>query len=224
MKVLVACEYSGRVRDAFIAKGHFAISCDLLPTESPGPHYQGDVFDLIYPAKGKRIDFDNGYGGFGALFPGDGCNPFGFDLLIAHPPCTFLTLAGARWFYDPSDKSKPHPDYPNRWEDRDKAIEFFLKLKNAPIKKKCIENSQPLGYVVDRVGKYTQKVQPWMFGEPYTKGACLWLDGLPELIATHEKPENIIAACHHASPGPERWKERSTTYRSIANAMAEQWG
>lgn len=197
MRVLVACEYSGRVRDAFIARGHDAMSCDLLPTDKVGPHYQGNVFDVL----------DDGW-----------------DLLIAHPPCTFLTLAGARWFYDPADKSKPHPQYPNRWKDRDEAIEFFLKLKNAPIKKKCIENSQPLGYVTKRVGIYTQKVQPWWFGEPYTKGACLWLEGLPKLVRTHDKPEKIIAACHHASPGPDRWKERSTTYKSIAAAMAEQWG
>jgi hypothetical protein len=197
LNILVACEYSGRVRRAFEAKGHDVISADFEPAEdSSTRHYQGDVFDL---------------------------NLTQFDLMIAHPPCTFLTLAGARWFYDPEDKSKPHPDYPDRWQDRDKAIKFFLELKNAPIEKKCIENSQPLGYVMDRVGRYTQKVQPWMFGEPYTKGACLWLEGLPELIATHNKPEKVEAACHHASPGPDRWKERSRTYQSIADSMAKQW-
>src|SRR5690606_5277640 len=165
--------------------------------DSLGPHYQGDVLDII----------DDG-----------------FDLLIAHPPCTYLTLAGARWFYDPKDKSKPHPKYPNRWQDREEAIEFFLQLKNSSIPKICIENSQPLGYVTERVGGYTQKVQPWMFGEPYTKGACLWLKNLPELIPTHDKPKNIIAKCHNESPGKDRWKRRSTTYPCIANAMAEQWG
>lgn len=197
MKVLVACEYSGRVRDAFIAKGHDAMSCDLLPTDSSGPHYQGSIFDLDLS---------------------------GFDLLIAHPPCTYLTLAGARWFYDPDDKSKPHPKYPNRWQDRLDAIEFFKKLQAAPVKKKAIENSQPLGYVMDRIGRYTQKVQPWMFGSKFTKGVCLWLEGLEPLQPTHNKPEIIIAKCHKETPGPDRWKKRSTTDLFIASAMAEQWG
>lgn len=186
MRVLIACEFSGRVRDAFLRRGHDAMSCDILPSD--GPHYQGDVLDIL----------DDGW-----------------DMMIAHPPCTFLTLSGARWFGDPR--------YPSRYEDRELAIGFFQKLQAAPIEKIAIENPQPLGYVMERVGRYTQKCQPWWFGEPYTKGLCLWLKNLPPLFATDIVNEREPAVWK-MSPGPERQKERSITYRGFAEALAEQYG
>jgi len=188
LKVLVACEYSGRVRDAFLRRGHDAMSCDLRPTERPGPHFQGDVLRVL----------DEGW-----------------DLMIAHPYCTFNTLAGIRWMYHPEDTHLPamqrrrHPDYPNRMEDFLKGVEFFNTLKNANIPKICIENSQPHGLAMQHIGRYTQIVQPWMFGEMYTKAAALWLKGLPPMVPTHSRPARglIIPACHLASPGPDRERE-----------------
>lgn len=205
MRVLVACEYSGRVREAFAKRGHDVMSCDLRPTEQPGNHYQGDVRNVL-------------------------CE--GWDLMIAHPYCTYNTLAGIRWMYHPDDSSMPpflrrrHPQYPNRMEDFEIGVEFFNILLNAPIKSICIENSQPHGLAMSRIGRYTQCVQPWMFGEPYTKGACLWLKNLPKLVAKTSKSDfpRIEAACHNASPGPGRERERSRTYQGIADAMAEAWG
>lgn len=209
MRVLVACEYSGRVRDAFTAKGHDAWSCDLEPCDKGSVrHYQQDVRPLLEP-------------------------PYTWDLLIAHPPCTYLTNAGARWFFHPEDRDlpamdrRPHPKYPDRWAHRDAAIDFFQLLQRANVDKICIENSLMSRYATSYVGKMTQRVQPWQFGENYTKGACLWLDNLPPLVATHtadDYPCAPKAACHSESPGPDRWKRRSTTYQSIATAMAEQWG
>lgn len=206
MKVLVACEYSGTVRRAFEAKGHDVISCDLLSSDDNSPyHYQGPVEDLLEQ------------GG-------------GFDLLIAHPPCTYLTNAGVRWLFHPDDTAlhyaerRRHPNYPDRWNQMVAGCDFLNMLKNCNIPKKCIENSQPHKYAIERIGSYTQKVQPWMFGDNFTKGACLWLENLPLLVPTHEKPEVITAKCHKEGPGEDRWKRRSTTYPAIANAMAEQWG
>lgn len=206
MKVLVACEYSGKVRDAFRSRGHNAMSCDLLPTEVAGQHYQGDVRDVLSDD---------------------------WDLLIAHPYCTFNTLAGIRWMYHPEDTHLPaenrrrHPQYPNRMDDFLEGVAFFNLLANAKhIPLRALENSQPHGLAMQHIGRYSQIVQPWMFGDPYTKGAALWLHGLPNLVATHSKADytEIKAACHKASPGPDRWKERSRTYDGIANAMAAQWG
>lgn len=205
MKILVACEYSARVREAFRAKGHDVTSCDLRPTEVPGKHYQGDVRDILYDE---------------------------WDMLIAHPYCTFNTLAGIRWMYHPEDTLLPpeqrrrHPQYPNRMDDFLEGVAFFNTLKNAPIPKICLENSQPHGLAMQHIGKYTQIVQPWMFGDPYTKGAALWLKGLPPLVPVYGKSDydRISAACHMASPGPDRERERSRTYPAIARAMAEQWG
>jgi hypothetical protein len=207
MRILVACEFSGRVRDAFTARGHDAMSCDLRPSETSGVHYQGDVRDLLK-------------------------TPHKWDMLIAHPYCTYNTLAGIRWMYHPDDthlpaaKRRRHPNYPGRMEDFEKGIEFFKLFQNSNIPYVCVENSQPHGLALDRLGRYTQLVQPWMFGQPYTKGACLWLKNLKPLVPTHKKTDypKIEAACHMASPGPERERERSRTYQSIADAMAEQWG
>lgn len=206
MRILVACEYSGRVRDAFRAKGHDAWSCDLRECEGdPQWHIQGDVLNIL----------DQGWG-----------------MMIGHPYCTYNTLAGIRWMYHPEDTHLPaserrrHPQYPDRMNHFLEGAAFFNKLMGAPIPKICLENSQPHGLAMSVIGKYDQIVQPWMFGDPFTKGAALWLKGLPKLVATHKKTDHaeIVAACHFASPGPEREKERSRTYPAIANAMAENWG
>lgn len=207
MKVLIACEFSARVRDAFRARGHDAWSCDLRPCEGdPQWHLQGDVLQHLQPGR--------------------------WDLMVAHPYCTFNTLAGIRWMYHPEDTALPpaerrrHPQYPNRMADFLEGVEFFKTLMNAPVPKIGVENSQPHGLAMQHLGRYDQIVQPWMFGEPYTKGAALWLKNLPKLVATHKKSDypEILAEAHRMSPGPDREKERSRTYRSIANAMAEQWG
>ena len=190
MKVLIACEYSGRVRDAFIAQGHDAISCDLLPTERVGPHYQGNVFDIIND---------------------------GFDLMVAHPPCTDLAVSGAAWF------AKKRAD-----GSQQKSIEFFMALANANIPKICIEN--PIGIMSTLWRKPSQIIQPWMFGHPESKATCLWLKGIPLLIPTKNvKPEmellprNKQMRMHYLPPSSNRWKIRSETYQGIADAMAERW-
>ncbi len=181
MRVLVACEFSGVVREAFRKRGHDAWSCDLLPTETPGQHIHGDV----------------------ALILEDG-----WDLMIAHPPCTRLTVAGARWFK-------------GREKEQNEALAFVLCLAESPIKKIAIEN--PIGVLSTRWRKPDQIIQPWMFGHGETKATCLWLKNLPKLVAT-----NIVtgrhARVHLEPPSPERWKNRSRTYKGIADAMAEQWG
>ena len=180
MKVLVACEYSGRVRDAFIAQGHDAISCDLLPTESDGPHYQGDVTDILND---------------------------GFDLMVAHPPCTHLAVSGSRHFWRKEKEQK-------------EALDFVRLLMNAPIKRWCIEN--PISVISSCIRPPDQIIQPWQYGHGECKSTCLWLKNLPKLKAT-----NIVAGreqrIHMVPPGPDRWKIRSTTYLGIAKAMALQW-
>ena len=183
MKVLIACEYSGAVRDAFIRAGLDAMSCDLLPTDAPGPHYQGDVRDVLdYP----------------------------WDLMIAHPPCTHLSVSGARHFAD------------KRMDGRQKsAAAFFMMLARANIPKIAIEN--PVCIMSSLYRKPDQVVHPWQYGHPETKATCLWLKGLPPL-----KPTNIVegreARIHRMPPSPDRWKLRSATYSGIAEAMASQWG
>lgn len=181
MKVLVACEYSGRVRDAFLERGHDAISCDLLPTEVEGPHYQGKVEDII----------------------GDG-----WDLMIAHPPCTHLAVSGARWFKD-------------KKQEQQEALDFIRLLMTANIEKICIEN--PISVISSKIRRPDQIVQPWMFGHGETKATCLWLKNLPKLVATNIV-EGREAKVHRMAPSPDRWKERSRTYQGIAEAMASQWG
>lgn len=181
MKVLVACEYSGTVRDAFIRAGHDAMSCDLLPTDMPGPHYRGDVKDVL----------DQGW-----------------DLMIAHPPCTHLAVSGARWFKD-------------KQVEQAEAIDFVRLLLTAPISRIALEN--PVSIISSRIRKPDQVIQPWMFGHGETKATCLWLKELPKLV-----PTNIVsgrdARIHRMPPSPNRWKERSKTYQGIAEAMANQWG
>lgn len=184
MKVLVACEYSGTVRDAFIEQGHYAMSCDLLPTESDkGPHYHGNVFDVI----------GNGW-----------------DLMIAHPPCTHLAVSGARHFAAKKASGV-----------QDEAIDFVKALLNADIPMIALEN--PISIISSRIRKPDQIIQPWQFGHGETKATCLWLKNLPTLKST-----NIVEGrsdrIHRMPPGPDRWKERSRTYKGIAHAMATQWG
>jgi hypothetical protein len=196
MKVLIACEYSGRVRDSFIALGHDAMSCDLLPTDSHGPHYQGDIFDLDLPS---------------------------FDLMIAHPPCTYLSNSGVCHL---------HKD-PGRWPKMFDGAAFFKKLLNTPIKKIAIENPVMHGYAKTLIGgtKQSQIVQPWMFGHTEQKSTCLWLKGLPLLTETNNVksemlllPKNERERLHYLTPSPDRWKIRSTTYQGVGDAMAAQWG
>jgi hypothetical protein len=183
MKVLVACEYSGRVRDAFLAKGHEAMSCDLLPTDVPGPHHQGNVLDVIND---------------------------GWDLMIAHPPCTHLAVSGARHFAAKQASGV-----------QQEALEFVKRLLDAPIAKIALEN--PISIISSRIRKPDQIIQPWQFGHGETKATCLWLKGLP-LLAPTKIVEGRADRIHKMPPSPNRWKLRSTTYQGIANAMAEQWG
>ena len=195
MRVLVACEYSGTVRDAFIAKGHDAMSCDLLPTDSPGPHYQGDVFDII----------------------GDG-----WDLMIAHPPCTYLSVSGMHWTH------RGLRD-PQLTED---ALDFVKRLLDAPIEKIALEN--PISIISSRIRKPDQIIQPYMFGHDASKKTCLWLKNLPLLTPTQMVEPKVIngkriwgnqtaSGQNKLPPSKDRWKIRSKTYEGIAAAMAEQW-
>ena len=196
MKILVACEFSATVRDAFRALGHDAWSCDLLPTEGdPAFHIQGNALDLI--------------GDFG-----------GWEMLIAHPPCTYLANSGVRWLYG----GKGTVREPVRWSQMEDAARFFKKLMDAPIDRIAIENPIMHAYGVEIVGRrHDQTIQPWQHGHGETKATCLWLKGLPPLV-----PSNIVDGrqprVHFASPGPDRWKERSRTMTGIAAAMAGQWG
>lgn len=208
MRILIGCEFSGRVRDEFSRRGHIAISCDLRPSESPGKLIQHNLLDVIRSGSES------------------------FDAMIAHPYCTFNTLAGIRWMYHPEDTHMPaenrrrHPQYPDRMRDFLEGVEFFNALKNCDIPKIALENSQPHGLAMQYIGRYDQIVQPWMFGDPTTKAAALWLKGFPKLVATHKKTdyELIHAEAHRMSPGPDREKERSRTKISVARAFAEQWG
>lgn len=195
MKILIACEYSGRVRDAFLAKGHDATSCDILPTESPGPHYQGDVLDIL----------DDGW-----------------DMMIAFPDCTYLTYAANRVW-----------NSPGRLEKRLAALNFFALLWLAPIDKICIEN--PEGCASPTIAKYSQTIQPFHFGDPFSKATCLWLKKLS--LLEHNPHDTLFDKGTHVEyettkrlgnwynkGGKERSKIRSRTFPGIANAMAEQWG
>jgi len=181
MKVLVACEFSGAVRDAFIANGHDAMSCDLLPTDVPGPHHEGDVLDIL----------GNGW-----------------DIMIAHPPCTHLAVSGARWFKD-------------KVEEQKEALEFVKLLLDAPIPKIALEN--PISIISSKIRKPDQIVQPWQFGHGETKATCLWLKNLPKLVPT-DIVDGREPKVHMLPPSADRWKLRSLTYSGIAKAMADQWG
>lgn len=195
MKILVACEYSGRVRDAFRALGHQAVSCDLLPTDVEGPHYQGDVFDIIND---------------------------GWDLMVAHPPCTFLSVSGMHW-------TKRGLRDPQLTED---ALEFVQRLLDAPIEKIALEN--PISIISSRIRKPNQIIQPWQFGHDASKKTCLWLKNLPLLQPTNIIEPRIIdgkkrwgnqtdSGQNKLAPSDDRWKIRSETFEGIAAAMSQQW-
>lgn len=196
MRVLVACEYSGTVRNAFRARGHDAVSCDLLPTDAPGHHYQGDV---------RQVLGDN------------------WDLMIAHPPCTYLSVSGMHW-------TKRGLRDPQLTED---ALEFVRLLMDAPIPRIAIEN--PVSVISTRIGKPEQIITPSQFGHDASKKTCLWLKGLPLLRPTQVIEPRIVngrkrwgnqtdSGQNRLSPSPDRWKIRSATYPGIAAAMADQWG
>lgn len=196
MNVLVACEYSGTVRDAFIARGHEAMSCDLLPTERPGPHYLGNVYDIL---------------------------DWGWDLMIAHPPCTYLASSGLHW----------NKKDPKRAKQTEYALEFVNDLLNAPIPHIALEN--PVGRIGTAIRKADQYIHPYMFGHDASKKTGLWLKNLPELEPTRivaprycdGKPRwgnQTDSGQNKLGPSEDRWKIRSTTYPGIARAMADQWG
>jgi len=195
MRLLVACEYSGAVRDAFIRRGHDAMSCDLLPTDAPGPHYQGDVADIIND---------------------------GWDMMIAHPPCTYLSVSGMHW------TARGLRD-PQLTED---ALAFVKFLMDAPIERIAIEN--PISVISSRIRKPDQIINPWQFGHDASKRTCLWLKGLPLLTPTEIIEPRIVngkkrwanqtdSGQNRLPPSEDRWKIRSETYEGIAQAMAKQW-
>jgi hypothetical protein len=220
MRVLVACEYSGVVREAFRAQGHDALSCDLLPTEQPGPHYQGDVRDVLED---------------------------GWDLMVAHPPCTYLSVSGMHW------TTRGLRD-PQLTED---ALDFVRLLMGAPIPRIAVEN--PVSIISTRIRKPDQIIQPYEYGHDASKKTCLWLKGLPPLQPTLLVEPRYACKCGHhfrstlgkygcpnclgssgparqiwgnqtpsgqnkLGPGEDRWKDRSRTYEGVAQAMAHQWG
>jgi hypothetical protein len=196
MKILVACEYSGKVREAFRKLGHDAWSCDLLPADDGSEfHYQGSVLDILED---------------------------GWDLMIAHPPCTYLCNSGVSWLHRTE----------GRWDQMRDGAEFFKALLNAPIPKICIENPIMHKYAKEIIGEnYAQLVQPYQFGHPESKATCFWLKGLEPLQETdnvkeqwQSLPKKEAQRLHMLPPSKDRWKIRSETYQGIANAMAQQWG
>jgi hypothetical protein len=201
VRVLVACEFSGVVRDAFLDAGHDAMSCDLLPSESDrGPHYQGDVRDVLTD---------------------------GWDLMVAHPPCTYLTNAGVRWLAgDYGHKMAPGSLVGDeRWAAMRDGAALFRDLLNAPIPMIAVENPIMHKYAVAEIGRrQDQVIQPWMFGDPVQKAVALWLVGLPPLLATGPICEVRHQLVHKMAPSADRAKKRSVFFPGIAAAMAAQWG
>jgi len=195
MRVLVACEYSGIVRESFRRRGWDAWSCDLLPTEIPSKkHIQGDVIPHLTAQ---------------------------WDLLIGHPTCTYMCNSGAKHLY--LGMKKENGRNPERWEQMEAGAAFFLQLWRAPIKHIALENPIMLGVARDIIGERpTQIIQPWQFGHGEIKATCLWLKDLPPLTPTNPVAGREPRV-HFMSPGPDRWKERSRTFPGIAEAMAEQW-
>lgn len=191
MRVLVACESSGAVRDAFIRHGHDAYSCDLLPSDRPGPHFRGDARDYFHE------DWE-------------------WDLIVAHPPCTYIAVSGARWMVN----------NPDRAEAAEAALDFFIACLNAPAKMVCVEN--PVSAASSRIRKPDQIIQPWQFGHKETKTTCLWLRNLPKLRPTRvmsKRNANLTPSGQNKlGPSDDRWKLRAKTYDGIAEAMATQWG
>ena len=196
IKILVACEFSGIIREAFRKRGFDAYSCDILPAEDRSPfHIQDDVQNILND---------------------------GWNLMIAHPPCTFMANSGVRWLWEDSRYSIAAI----RWEKLCNSVKFFKNLYFSNIPHIALENPIPHKYAIAMLGlKYDQIIQPWQFGEPYSKATCLWLRNLPPLKATKIIPKSQIKqAVWKEPPSKERWKNRSRTYKGIAEAMAEQWG
>lgn len=193
MNILIGCEFSGIVRDAFRENGFNAVSCDLLPTERDGPHIQDDLLAVIHRCK--------------------------WDVLIAFPDCTFMCNSGVRWLY--KDGRKENGPDPERWLKLGAASNFFWRLWRSGIPHIALENPVPHQYA--GLPPFTQSIQPYEFGHGETKRTCLWLDRLPPLLPTLHVAERRPRV-HYASPGPDRWRERSRTLPGIAAAMAVQWG
>lgn len=206
LKILVACEFSGIYRNAFAVLGHDAWSCDLLDTEIPGQHHVGDVTEFLYDQK--------------------------WDLLVAHPPCTYLCNSGVRWLYGGKGKSRDL----KRWNAMEDAADFFRAFWDAPVPCIAIENPTMHRYGREAIWNDDERptphtVQPWNFGIREMKATCWWLKGLPPLVATNnvgpppKDPElrKHWAKVHRASPGPNRWKDRSRSYPGMAAAAAMQW-
>lgn len=216
MNVLIGCESSGTVREAFRKLGHNAWSCDLLPADDDSIyHFQSDVLDIIL------------------LGPPNSSH--GWDLAIFHPPCTYLTNAGVRWLHEhvvSRKGKKPTISGKARWAEMEKAAAFFKALLESDIPRIAVENPIPHKYAVERIGrKYDQIIQPWMFGHPERKATCFWLKGLPPLVETNNVkgwmltlPKKEQQRLHYLPPSEDRWKMRSKTFDGIAQAMAEQWG
>lgn len=251
MRVLIACEFSGTVREAFRRKGHHAVSCDLLPSEIPGIHYTGNVLELLDGWEPVQFQAEcdpegNGWCEVADCDPNE-CQCLGptqdgveyseidgrllgrpmdrpqWDLMIAHPPCTFLCSSGLHW-----NKRRPE-----RAEQTESALLFVRQLLEAPISKIALEN--PVGCISTRIKPYSQKIQPWQFGHDASKATCLWLKGLPPLRPTHRIEPRYIdgrprwgnqtdSGQNRLGPSEDRWKLRAETYAGIAAAMAEQWG
>lgn len=192
MRVLVACEFSGIVRDAFRGQGHYAMSADFLDTEQPGPHYKGDVLDVLDSS---------------------------WDLMVAHPPCTYLANSGVRWLHEQL----------GRWEAMEEAARFFWLLLNAPIPRICVENPTMHKYAVRVIGRnYDQAIQPWQFGHDASKRAGLWLKNLPplessQIVSKNRYSNQTPSGQNKLGPSESRGKERSRFYTGIAEAMADQW-
>ena len=208
-RVLVLCEYSGTVREAFAAKGHDAWSCDLLPTDIPGQHYMENF-----------------------LSPGSEILNMEWDLVIAHPPCTYLSNSGVSHLYSKDGRTNGRRDIDlDRWQKMEEGAAFFKTILNLPYEKMCVENPIQHRFARDRIGtKYTQIVHPYMFGHMEQKATCLWLKGLPKLVETNNVKKQMLLLpdkerqrLHYLSPGPNRWKERSKTFQGLADCMADQW-
>lgn len=232
MNVLVACEESQRVCEAFRKRGHNAFSCDIVDCSGGHPewHFKQDVLHVIPNFGGKLQNGEEYY-----LPEGEE-----WDLMVAHPPCTYLCVSGAAWYYHPEDKGlpieqrRPHPKYPNRAKDREEAVNFFMELYNSGVKRIAIEN--PVGIMSTRFRKADQIIEPWMFGDEASKKTCLWLKNLPKLTPTKIVGKGEVVEgkngfrmqkwyCDaYGPPKEERQKIRSKTFPGIAEAIAEQWG
>lgn len=231
MNILIACEESQTVCKEFRKLGYTAFSCDILPCSGGHPewHFKEDMFKIIKNRGGILESGDTHY------------NEGKWDLMVAHPPCTFLSVSGARWYYHPEDKElptdkrRPHPNFPTRANDREEAIEFFLKLASCDVERIAIEN--PIGIMSRIWRKPDQIVQPYMFGDEATKTTCLWLKNLPLLTPTKivDKGERVVLSSGRSLP---KWYSdsfntsistemrrtlRSKTFQGFAQAIASQW-